>query len=440
MSHADTHVDDVWGPDPPPFRAQGTSSQDRSDDLSLVPKVDAVPVAGDQTVEPDASEDQDVAEIRDEIEQTRAELSDTIDQIQERLNPQYLVEEARDAVKTATIGKAERMVSNVTDSARGAGSSFMDTIRENPLPAAMAGLGLGWLFMRRSSRSNNGSYYAGNYKDYERDVRDFERRGGAGYASGYGYATGTPRDYPPRYRGPSAYYGTRSDESGGMVERVQDKAGEVVDQARERVGDVADQARERMGDAAERAGHLMGNAGHTTRAAGSGFMDVVRNNPVPAAIAAVSLGWLFMNRDTDDGSYYAGSYRDYERHLKDFEQRRGTYPGDESSREGVRGMLDRAGDLGDDAGQQVRRARGQIDRWMDEAPLAVGAVALGLGAAAGLAAPSTRQEGQLMGDMRERFMDKVQEVAQDAQTKVQRVVGEVQETASTAAKDQNLTV
>jgi hypothetical protein len=77
---------------------------------------------------------------------------------------------------------------------------------------------------------------------------------------------------------------------------------------------------------------------------------------------------------------------------------------------------------------------------MDEAPLAVGAVALGLGAAAGLAAPSTRQESELMGGMRETFMDKVQEVAQDTGEKVQQVMQDVQQTASTSARDKNLAV
>src|SRR5687768_6380706 len=56
--------------------------------------------------------------IRTGIEQTRADMSDTIDAIQDRLNPQHIKEqvkeqvreqfyEAKEMVRDATIGKAE---------------------------------------------------------------------------------------------------------------------------------------------------------------------------------------------------------------------------------------------------------------------------------------------------------------------------------------------
>jgi len=135
----------------------------------------------------------EVEEIRTEIEQTRAEMSTTIDAIQERLNPQRLmadaqdqvhdvasrvVAEAQESVRDATIGKAERvmndateMVSNAGENARGAGYSLRDAVRRNPVPAALAALGLGWLFMsargeheERSRREMRyGGYRAATY-------------------------------------------------------------------------------------------------------------------------------------------------------------------------------------------------------------------------------------------------------------------------------------
>jgi len=71
---------------------------------------------------------QEVMAVRHEIEQTRAEMSATIDALQERLRPQRLVddakdaarhaavgmvEEARDALKGATIGKAEDLMDDM---------------------------------------------------------------------------------------------------------------------------------------------------------------------------------------------------------------------------------------------------------------------------------------------------------------------------------------
>ncbi len=97
-------------------------------------------------------------EIRNNIEHTRAEMSETIDALQERLNPQTLKEQAREqvreqyeevksTVRDATIGKAEAMMQNASDTVSETSSSIMDTIRENPIPAALVGIGLGWLFM-----------------------------------------------------------------------------------------------------------------------------------------------------------------------------------------------------------------------------------------------------------------------------------------------------
>ena len=74
-------------------------------------------------------------------------MSSTIDAIQEKLSPQRLTEQAKDAVRDATVGRVQDMASNITETARDTGSTLMDTIRENPLPAALVGIGVGWLFL-----------------------------------------------------------------------------------------------------------------------------------------------------------------------------------------------------------------------------------------------------------------------------------------------------
>jgi hypothetical protein len=86
--------------------------------------------------------DEDEA-TRAEIERTRADMSETVDAIQERLSPESLKEQAKDRVKEATVGKAQD-----------AGSGIVDTIRANPLPAALTGIGLGWLIMNASKQSS----------------------------------------------------------------------------------------------------------------------------------------------------------------------------------------------------------------------------------------------------------------------------------------------
>ena len=80
-------------------------------------------------------------------------MSSTIDAIQEKLSPQRLTEQAKDAVRDATVGKVQNMASNITETARDTGSTLMDTIRENPLPAALVGIGVGWLFLSARRRA-----------------------------------------------------------------------------------------------------------------------------------------------------------------------------------------------------------------------------------------------------------------------------------------------
>jgi hypothetical protein len=95
---------------------------------------------------------------------------------------------------------------------------------------------------------------------------------------------------------------------------------------------------------------------------------------------------------------------------------------------------DRVGDLGS-------QARDHYDYYIEENPLAVGAVALALGAAVGMAIPSTRVENQLMGETREQLMQKAQDTAGDLVDRVKQVAGEAQRTISDEVKTQtqNLT-
>ncbi|MFN2501407.1 MAG: DUF3618 domain-containing protein [Pyrinomonadaceae bacterium] len=75
--------------------------------------------------------------------------------------------------------------------------------------------------------------------------------------------------------------------------------------------------------------------------------------------------------------------------------------------------------------------REQYDHYMDVNPLAVGAVAMGLGAAIGFAIPRTQYEGQVMGDASKRVLSKVEDTARDAVSKVQDMA---QQAASTIAE------
>lgn len=116
-----------------------------------------------------ADSDENPEQIRAEIEDTRAVMSQTINEIQERLSPEHLMGQAKEAVRDATIGKVESVVetvgetiSEVTEPARlmasragnaikEVGTTVADKMWKNPIPVTLIGLGVGMLVMRNFS-------------------------------------------------------------------------------------------------------------------------------------------------------------------------------------------------------------------------------------------------------------------------------------------------
>lgn len=100
-------------------------------------------------------------EIREEIAQTRVDMSETIEAIQERLTPSHLVAQAGESVRQATNEKVKQMANTASDAAdRVMDTSFVQMVRTNPVPAAMVGIGAAWLLLKgRSDRTRDFSRY-----------------------------------------------------------------------------------------------------------------------------------------------------------------------------------------------------------------------------------------------------------------------------------------
>lgn len=58
---------------------------------------------------------EDPAQIRAEIEETRAEMSQTIDAIQEKLDPQHIKEQVAEKVHEATIGRVQELAHTASE-------------------------------------------------------------------------------------------------------------------------------------------------------------------------------------------------------------------------------------------------------------------------------------------------------------------------------------
>jgi ElaB/YqjD/DUF883 family membrane-anchored ribosome-binding protein len=129
-------------------------------------------VTTDESFSPTSSDEigEQTDQIRAEIEDTRAEMGQTINEIQDRLNPEHLVSQVKESVREATIGKVERAMdmvgeklSDVTEPAREvvgrAGNAIADSVWNNPIPIGLIGLGVGMLMIRRFGGNSSRQLY-----------------------------------------------------------------------------------------------------------------------------------------------------------------------------------------------------------------------------------------------------------------------------------------
>jgi ElaB/YqjD/DUF883 family membrane-anchored ribosome-binding protein len=114
-----------------------------------------------QTADLQQSDDsEDTTQIEADIAATRDHMTGTIEEIGDRLDPATIVQEARDSVRDATVGKVEDMTSTATQALSGAGMTVQDTgtglietIKQHPIPAVLTGLGVAWLWTHRADTS-----------------------------------------------------------------------------------------------------------------------------------------------------------------------------------------------------------------------------------------------------------------------------------------------
>ena len=298
-----------------------------------------------RTTTGDATQAEEATVIRAEIVETRERMSDTLSEIGERLNPhvvkEQVTERLKDGIRDATIGRVEHMARNAADKVSDTRAGIADTIRDNPIPAAMVAIGLGWMALngrRESSRD-----------DYRRPNR-FSSAGGSGGPYAGGGSSGQ------RY-GSGAAYGSTG--YADYREGAQDES--IVDRARDRVGDLGETAKNAAGSVVEGAQSAAGAVAH-------GAQDVAE------------------------------------------------------------AVVDR-----------TRRSARRVEDTFYEHPLAIGAVSLALGIAAGLAAPSTDREVQLMGSARDRLVDRVKDTVEDKAEKAQHVAERVVEETKNASREEGLT-
>ena len=406
-----TELDDVDVPRDVSTAGLGPAGSGDRIDATIPPGVTAASGTG-AFATPDSD---DPAVLREQIERTREDMSQTINELQERLSPQHLAQQARDTVREATVGRVQQLVGSASDTAsqvarraQEAAGPMVEQVRERPMPIALAGVGAGlawWLMRRASSRQTWSRDDMNDWDDDTMSTRDYRRDyGSASYGNeqwrgqGDGGWMRVLRDNPvpasiaaasigymlwsrrsavmadDDYARSAAYAGYDDDPfAPSTTERVSGTARELGRQARDKAVAVGEQARETASAIAEQARGKASALGEK------------------AAETASALG----EQAREKASAISGQVSDTVRSAR------------------VR------------AGQVSRQTTTQFDHWMHENPLAVGIAALAAGAVVGLTMPRTHAENQVMGASRDALMDRASESAQQLKEQVRDKVQEV---------------
>jgi ElaB/YqjD/DUF883 family membrane-anchored ribosome-binding protein len=301
----------------------------------------------------DAEDTDDTDQIRAQIEETRSQMGETIDAIQEKLSIQNISDQVKEQVSehiSSAIETAKESVYSATIGNLGKAGKFMQNIgkeiskteagrfaRKNPFPLVLIGLGVGLLAYEGFGKSGRRSVrYSDRHTDYDRDRYSYDNR----------------------------QYGGKESSTINTLKSASGKIGETASGAYESVSATT------------------GNAIESVKGAAN------------TAVGTVS--------DTANKAYES--------------------------------VTNYAGTAYEKAGEYGTVAREKYDYYLEENPLAVGAVALAVGAAVGLAFPATRYEGELMGEYSSQLLDKAQNAAGDLVDRVKEVASEAQKTLGDEVK------
>lgn len=296
----------------------------------------------------------DQTAIREDIRETRERMSHTLDDLGDRLNPNHLKAQVKENIREATIGRAEHMARNAVSRVDETRHSIMDTVRDNPIPATLAGIGLGWLFWNGRKQESHDRYSYDRYPAYPRHAYGGERPVDRGDRDVYTAG---------------ARYGAYDYEEPGVAERTSRRVSELGENVSDRAEELTDRAQSAVSDAVDRTQEVLGDTADRARSA--------------------------------------------------------------------------ARQLAQETRYRTHRLEDRFQDTLYETPLALGAAAVALGLVAGLSAPATRRESELMGGARDQLVRKARDVASETTEKVQRVaervIDEAQDTALDAAREQGLT-
>jgi len=330
----------------------------------------------------------DTEEIERELDDTRSRLDATIGALQQKLAPGTMVDQA---VEYFTEGGGVEIGRNVGRS-----------MRDNPIPVALIGIGIGWLIWSNASARHDG--YDEDWQDRRgpRGARlsgrvDRDLYGRRSYRYGGGFEQEMSQHQPMPYEAAARDdLATKAHRAGAQVQR---EAGEADDAFQSRV----DAARASVLGLTRNAGEAAEGFRARIESALSSAVESARSLASSAGDTASSI--VDRGREVAQGLYEQGS----------------------SALSGARGHA------GDAAGQVRQFSTRTID-YVQEQPLLLGALGITIGAAIGMLLPSSRYEREVAASLRDSLGEQARQMAGDASHRVARVAEAVLDTAKEATR------
>lgn len=343
--------------------------------------------SGETTEAPEDEITDETEQLREQIVETRREMGETIDAIQEKLSLANISEQVQTQVSEQISGAVEAARGVLYDKAgdlaetvnRGL-KQFGETdlakrAQRNPTATALIGAGVGALLVSlliggKKKQKQKPYDYSYDYDDVRNKTKLSYADDKRGTRLNFDDDGGDDDDirYADSSRRELSSGATTTVARSAAVKKPSASDESASQSARKRVGDTASSAYETVSDAA-------GSAYESVSSAASKTYESVGN----------AAGKTYQGLSSAAGYTY-----------------------------------EKAGDLGG----QVKI---NYEHYIEENPLAVGAVALALGAAVGLAIPLTAKENEYLGEYRDQVVGKAQEAAQDA-------IGSVKQLATDAQK------
>ena len=192
------------------------------------------------------------AEIELEVNASRARVEQTLDQLQDRLSPGQLIDQAVTYFRDGGGGEFTR--------------NLGESVKQNPLPVALVAVGVGWMMLAGQHTGRNGDAVPDRDDDHDAD----------------GHYVGLAEPYQT-YSEP---YGAAAGTAGGV--------GDTLDALGEQAREMSDEARKRMvrasKDAADRARDVRERARHRGRRVKQSVLQTINEQPLILAAIGLAIG------------------------------------------------------------------------------------------------------------------------------------------------------